>query len=110
MTVESRGTVQVVRCSGSIDADTVSAFKKRMLEIIAQGSAHLVMDFSTLHFIDSMGLGTLISLLRTVRGKNGDIKIASMSDDVKMIFQITRLDRLFDVAPDATGACEKFAR
>lgn len=106
--VESMGNVSIVCCGGTLDADSVSSFKKVTSHLVKNGSVNLVVDCQKLTFIDSMGLGALISLLRQVRGRDGDLKVAGLNDEVKTIFEITRLHRLFDVCADAQAACKQF--
>lgn len=108
--VKQMGNVQVLNCGGSLDADTVAGFKKIAYDLVSGGSTRFVIDCTNLSFIDSMGLGVLISLLRRVRQHEGDVKVASLSDEVKTIFEITRLHRLFDVCADADAAVRKFER
>lgn len=108
--VKQRGDVQVIGCTGSLDADTVSAFKKVAYDLVGGGSTRFVIDCTSLSFIDSMGLGVLISLLRKVRSRDGDVKVAALSDEVKTIFEITRLHRLFDVCADSNTAVNQFAK
>ncbi|MBI4211625.1 MAG: STAS domain-containing protein [Deltaproteobacteria bacterium] len=108
--IDAVGNVAVVRCGGSLDAESVGIFKKAMTELVNGGSTQLVVDCEKLSFIDSMGLGALISLLRRVRNQNGDLKVAGLSDDVKTIFEITRLHRLFDVCQDTNAACRQFKK
>ncbi len=106
--LEQQGTVQVLHCSGSLDADTVSAFKKLAYDLVGKGTKRFVIDCADLTFIDSMGLGVLISLLRRVRQQEGDVKVAGLSDEVKTIFEITRLHRLFEVCSDWNAAVNDF--
>ncbi len=108
--VKQQGDIQIMQCGGSLDADTVSAFKKVAYDLVGAGSTRIVIDCANLTFIDSMGLGVLISLLRRVRQRNGDVKVASLSDEVKTIFEITRLHRLFDVCADASAAIRQFGK
>ena len=108
--VEALGGISVIRCGGTLDADSVPAFKKVTAELVNSGSIHLVVDCSALTFVDSMGLGALISLLRRARSQNGDVKVSGLNDDVKTIFEITRLHRLFDVCKDAQAACKHFKK
>jgi len=107
--VKQTGDVQILNCGGSLDADSVSSFKKVAYDLVDNGMTRFVIDCSTLNFIDSMGLGVLISLLRKVRQHEGDVKVASLSDEVKTIFEITRLHRLFDVYSDADTAVNRFS-
>lgn len=106
--VESKNGVSVMHCGGSLDADSIAAFKKIAYELVDKGTTRLVVDCSNLTFVDSMGLGVLISLLRRVRQGNGDVKMAALSDDVKTIFEITRLHRLFEVCADTNTAIKRF--
>ncbi|MFA4973512.1 MAG: STAS domain-containing protein [bacterium] len=106
--VKQQGDIQVMHCGGSLDADTVTSFKKVAYDLVGAGSTRIVIDCANLTFIDSMGLGVLISLLRRVRQRNGDVKVASLSDEVKTIFEVTRLHRLFEVCADWNTAVRKF--
>lgn len=108
--VKQQGDIQVMHCGGSLDADTVSAFKKVAYDLVGGGALRFVIDCSNLTFIDSMGLGVLISLLRRVRQRNGDVKVAALSEEVKTIFEITRLHRLFDVCTDWNAAVRQFGK
>lgn len=107
--VRQNGVVQVLQCGGSLDADSVAGFKKIAYDLVSGGSTRFVIDCSGLNFIDSMGLGVLISLLRRVRQQQGDVKVAALNEDVKTIFEITRLHRLFDVCSDSDAAVQKFS-
>jgi anti-sigma B factor antagonist len=106
--VENRGNISVMHCGGSLDADSIAAFKKVAYDLVDQGVTRLVVDFANLTFVDSMGLGALISLLRRVRQRQGDVKVVALTDDVKTIFEITRLHRLFEVCADLNTAIKRF--
>lgn len=108
ISIEKTGGVTVIKLDGSLDAETVQAFKAKAYKIVEEGSSRLVLDATRLEFVDSMGLGALISLLRRVRTKQGDVKIASPNKDVMSIFEITRLHRLFEIYPNAEAAVQKF--
>lgn len=108
LNVSKKGDVAVIKCSGSLDADNIAAFKKAAYDILEKGTVKFVLDASHIDFVDSMGLGVLISLLRRVKQKDGDIKIAALTPDVKTIFKITKLYRLFDVYDEPKEAVERF--
>jgi anti-sigma B factor antagonist len=108
--VTQQDDIQIVHCGGSLDAETVPAFKKVAFDLVGTGATRFVIDCADLTFIDSMGLGTLISLLRRVREQSGDVKVSSLSDEVKTIFEITRLHRLFEVCADWNAAVRQFNR
>ncbi|MFH0800169.1 MAG: STAS domain-containing protein [Pseudomonadota bacterium] len=108
--VKQENGIHVMHCGGSLDADTVSAFKKIAYDLVSGGATRFVIDCTNLTFIDSMGLGVLISLLRRVRSRSGDVKVAALSDEVKTIFEITRLHRLFEVCADWNAAVRQFSK
>ena len=105
---EKVGKIVVLRCNGSLDAGCVSSFKKTFQKLVEEGNRYFVIDAADLTFVDSMGLGAIISLMRRVQADRGEVKIASLSADVRMIFELTRLHRVFDICANAGEACKKF--
>ena|SRR3989338_3536527 len=106
--IEKKQDVVVLQVKGSLDADSVSQFKKKVNKIIEEGSKCLVLDGSELEFVDSMGLGSLISLLRKLRSQNGDLKVAAISKEVQQVFEITRLHQLFQIFSNSDEAIKAF--
>lgn len=96
--------IGIIKIAGNLDADSVSLFKKETAKIVDEGCHTLILDCTGMAFVDSMGLGALISLLRKVRTLKGDLKVAGLNKEVKTVFEITRLHRLFDVSADLKSA------
>ena len=105
---DKKEKVTVLHLKGNLDAESVGGFKKTSYKLVEEGNFFLVINCSDLVFIDSMGLGAMISLLRRLRTQNGDLKVAGLNDEVRSVFEITRLHRLFDILPNWEAACEKF--
>lgn len=105
---DQKERVTILRLQGSLDADSVGGFKKTGYKLVEEGNRFLVIDCARLEFVDSVGLGAMISLLRRLRMQNGDLKMASLNSDVRSVFEITRLHRLFEIFPDWQTACETF--
>lgn len=105
---DKNGKIMVMKCTGSLDAECVSQFKKTSQKLVEEGNRYFVIDAGGLTFVDSMGLGAIISLMRRVQADRGEVKIASLSPDVRMIFELTRLHRVFDICGTASEACKKF--
>ena len=101
--------VAVLAVVGSLDADSVSAFKKIAHAVVGEGYSKLLVDASRMQFVDSMGLGVLISLLRKVRAQEGDLKITGLSAEVHQVFEMTRLHRLFEIFPTLEEAEKTFS-
>jgi anti-sigma B factor antagonist len=109
ITTDMQDGVAVLVCRGSLDANSIPHFKKSMEALIKTGTAHrVVLDATDLTFIDSMGLGVLISYMRKFQEADGEIKVAALTSDVQSIFEITRLNRLFDICKTTADACARF--
>ncbi len=71
--------------------------REKAYELIDQGSRSFMMDFSNCEFIDSSGLGVLVSIYKRCAEKGGTVRILHMKPQVMKIFQLTRLDKVFDI-------------
>ena len=107
--IKTQAQVSILHLKGNLDAETVTLFKKKAYALVEAGNHCLVVDCKGLNFVDSMGLGAMISLLRKVRTEKGDLKVAALSPDVRSVFEITRLHRLFEIFPDWEAACQNFS-
>ena len=58
---------------------------------------NFIFDFSSCSFIDSTGLGAIVSIYKKCVEKNGSLKLKSLGPEVKKLFQLTRLDRVFEI-------------
>lgn len=94
--VRMESEVAVAALAGSLDVSLQKNLKNE-LERLAQEQADIVLDMSGVVFIDSSCLGALVAMAKVLRGRDGDIKLSLLSEDVLSIFQITRLDRVFGI-------------
>ncbi len=105
---EEKGNAIVLKLDGRLDASTTSNVKGK-IDSVARGNLHnLVIDMGGISFIDSSGLGTLVASLRCIRKAGGDIRISSMQDQVRSIFELTRLHHLFEIYDDCEFAVDSF--
>lgn len=81
-----------------LDASIASNFKNQLLEVVKEGVAKLVLDLSHVGFVDSSGLGALVSVLKAMNGK-GSIAIAGANSTVTGLFKLTSMDRVFSIYP-----------
>ncbi len=88
-----------------IDASVAVEFRKQLLDLVATGEHRLVLNLGGVDFIDSSGLGALVSVLKNI-GPGGRIKLFAVKDGVRSIFELTRLDRMFDIHISEKGAVE----
>ena len=98
----------IVKLQGALEVSIQTLLKEKLQDIAAQNDNDVVLDFSNVEFIDSACLGALVALLKRLREHKGDIKMACLTDDVRSIFQITRLDRVFDLFETKEEAVNSF--
>jgi anti-sigma B factor antagonist len=84
--------VAVFQVSGEINISTSPDFKKQFEK---QPSKKIVVDLEKVTYIDSSGLATLVEILKRTKSQGGMLGLAGMSDKVRSLFEITKLDKLF---------------
>jgi anti-sigma B factor antagonist len=86
-----------------IDASSASGLKEKIQECIRAGAKHIVLDLSMVDFIDSSGLGAIISI-RKVLGEGGDLSLAAPKDAVVSLLKLTRMDKIFRLYKEPEAA------
>jgi anti-anti-sigma factor len=86
--------VIVLRPEGRLDLATAGELKECVATTVSGSQARLVIDLADVPFIDSSGLGALISGLKSARLAGGDLRIANPSEQAKLILQLTALERV----------------
>lgn len=85
----------LVNVDGQLVVSNRQELKQAILEEVEQGARLVVVDFSKSPYIDSSGLGALVSLGKRLRELGGDLRLAGLNDDLRTLFDLTRLDALF---------------
>ncbi len=91
------GDVWIIALSGEVDLYTAPEFKERLLEVIAEGATHVVVDLTDTTFIDSTTLGVLVGGIKRLRPEGGQLSIACSDRNITKIFEITGLNRVFPI-------------
>jgi anti-sigma B factor antagonist len=87
----------VISLAGEVDLYTAPEFKQQLLEVIAQGAKHVIVDFSNTTFIDSTTLGVLVGGVKRLRSADGQLSLVCSDRNITKIFEITGLDRVFTI-------------
>lgn len=98
----------VLALTGDADLHSANELRARLGTSIEAGARVLVVDLSEVTFIDSMALGVLLEAMKRLRARGGVLRIAGPRPDVRRIFEITLLDRIFPL--DATRSAALAAR
>jgi len=105
---EKIGDIAVVLLPGKkLDAGNAQEFKTNVAPILRE-NAKIVFDLSNLDFVDSSGLGTIFSCLRQVTASGGDLKLCAMSKQVHALFELVRMNRVFDIYTTKDEAINAF--
>lgn len=94
-TARVRGIV-VLAVVGEIDAANVAHLRSCLDDLLVKGEHNFVIDLTDVSFMDSSGLATLVQLFKRVRIGQGDVRLCGMQPKVKRVFELIRLDRVFD--------------
>ena len=99
--------VAIVTIEGNLNASCSEELKEKFLKSMLK-SINYVMDLSGMDFVDSTGLGAPVACLKYSVEKEGAIKIANLQSKPKMLFEITRVYRVFDIFDSVKAAVESF--
>jgi len=106
--VSQRGEVTLVEVEGQLIVGNRQDLKNQVLEQLESGDRKFVIDFANTGYIDSSGLGVLVSLSKKIREQGGELRLSSLNEDLRTLFELTKLDTLFRIADDKDEALEGF--
>ncbi|WP_019499524.1 STAS domain-containing protein [Pseudanabaena sp. PCC 6802] len=87
--------VEIIKPSGRLDVTSAAKFRHEVTELAATKPRFLLVDLENVSFMDSSGLGALVSALKTIRSVNGELAVCSLSEQVKMLFDLTSMSKIF---------------
>ena len=90
-----------------LDAHNSGELKLEFQKLFASGNQNLLVDLNNVRFIDSSGLGALVSGFKNATTSHGSLRLASLQPQVKSMFELTRLHRVFEIYQTVTDALEK---
>src|SRR5918997_6946391 len=106
-TKDSRG-VLVVQVDGRLIVGNRHELKDLIQSALDKGERRLLIDFSRTGYIDSSGLGALVSISKRVREAGGELRLSGLNDDLRSLFELTKLDTLFAITETPEQALTSF--
>jgi anti-sigma B factor antagonist len=100
--------VTIVRIDGQLIVGNRQELKTLIQDGLDRGERKFLIDCSQTGYIDSSGLGVLVSLAKRVRELGGELRIAGLNEDLRSLFELTKLDSLFQISPTAEEALAGF--
>lgn len=92
--------IQIIAPQGRLDSNQIPIFRAEVDALIGNTAALLLIDLSQVPFVDSAGLGSIVSILKALRNQGGDVALCALSEGVKILFKLTRMDSVFEIYPD----------
>ena len=101
--------VTIVDCSGRITLGEGSVvLRDSVKDLLTKGQKKILLNLGDVNYIDSSGIGELVSAYTTVRNQGGELKLLNLTKKVHDLLQITKLYTVFDVKDDETSAVKAF--
>ncbi|MEA2012946.1 MAG: STAS domain-containing protein [Verrucomicrobiota bacterium] len=105
--IQTKKGITIIKVDGKLDASSSSDLKIRFADLLKEKINYLI-NMQEVPFIDSTGLGSLVSCLKNAAGKDGDVKLCNLQKKPRMVFEITRAYRIFDIFDDEDTAVDSF--
>jgi anti-sigma B factor antagonist len=103
--------ITILDCSGRITLGEGSVqLRDSVRDLLSKGSKQILLNLGDVTYIDSSGIGELVSAFTTVRNQGGDLKLLNLTKKIHDLLQITKLYTVFDVKDDEASAVASFAR
>ncbi len=91
------GGVQALDLEGEVDVYTAPALRQAIMDQVENGAKHLLIDLTRVEYLDSTGLGILIGGVKRLKEQGGSLRLVGPSARITRIFDITGLNKIFDV-------------
>jgi anti-anti-sigma factor len=102
-TRDVRGTYQLFRLIGQLDAFSEPAFRKVLTKYVESGPANIILDLAAIDFVDSSGLGALVQLVKKATGEGGTVQVVT-NPRVTQTVKLVRLEKYLSLQPSVDAA------
>ena len=102
------GGAVVVKVDGQLIVGNRQELKDLVQAALDRGDRRLLIDFSRTGYIDSSGLGALVSISKKIREAGGELRLSGLNEDLRSLFELTKLDTLFAIAETPKQALASF--
>jgi anti-sigma B factor antagonist len=104
----ARSNVQILELTGRLDTYTAPPIRQWLEDTTLNGSPQIVVNLESVSFLDSTGLATLVQGMKRCRQRSGDLRLCNLQQPVRLIFELTRLDKAFEIYPGEEEAVRAF--
>ena len=104
--VERTEHAAVLRLSGDVDLNSSPQLRQGLRQVIARRPEVIVVNLQHVAYMDSSGLATLVEALKRTCEYGGKLRLVALTDRVRAVFEISQLDRVFEILPDEQEATQ----
>jgi anti-sigma B factor antagonist len=108
ITTRARDEIDVIEISGRFDAQSAPSVDEWLEQTAATTRGRVVVNLADVSFLDSSALAVLVRAVKRCRMRGGDVRLCAIPPSVRLIFELTRLDRAFDIFADEDEAVSSF--
>ena len=108
MSMRERDGVAIVDLNGRLDLSSGTALKERVKSLFEQEKMSIHLNLSQVEFINSSGLGSLVSIMKETRLRKGRLTLSDLASYVQEIFDITQLTNIFEIFPTEKEALSSY--
>ena len=105
---KDEGGVTVISVEGQLIVGNRQELKNLVQDALGESERKFLIDFSGTAYIDSSGLGALVSISKKIREQGGELRLAELNEDLRSLFELTKLDTLFAIAESRSEALANF--
>jgi anti-sigma B factor antagonist len=101
---EKHQDADVVRMPARVDAAAADTLRADLQSLVSAGTGRLLLDMSSVKFIDSTGLGVMVTAMKAAKGRAGSLALFALPAKVRALVELTRLHLVFDIYADEAAA------
>ena len=102
------GDIAVIDLGGEIDVYNAGQLKTALSDLIAEKKFRILLNMKRVSYMDSTGIGVLVTMLNPLKQSNGELKLAHTSDSIQKVFRLTKLITFFDLQDSEEAAITAF--
>lgn len=106
--IEAKNNLTVCHVDGEININSSPEIKKTFDKLISKKTPKIVINLSQVTYVDSSGLATLVEILKNMRAYGGRLRLTNLSSKIKNLFEITKLEKLFEIIAEEADAIATF--
>lgn len=106
--ISEKKDIVILKITGKVDSFSVDDLKNGFSRIMKKGKTNILVNMKDLNYIDSRGIGSIVSFAKWVDTIGGEMKIAEMGSNIRQVFNLLSFDQLFSIYETETDALSSF--